>query len=68
MGNTTIAISNETKNKISSFGKKGESYDDILKKIYLLAVKEQVREFLMSEEGFVPIEDAIKEAEKQWPE
>ncbi|MEK6844576.1 MAG: hypothetical protein AABX83_04090 [Nanoarchaeota archaeon] len=68
MENTTIAISNETKNKISSFGKKGESYDDILKKIYLLAVKEQVREFLMSEEGFVPIEDAIKEAEKQWPE
>ena len=64
---TTIQLSKETKNKISSFGVKGESYDDILKRIYSLAVKEQLRSFLMSEEGFVPIEEAIKEADKKWP-
>lgn len=67
MGNTTIAISNETKNKISSFGTKGESYDTILKRIYSLAVKEHLREFLMSDDGFIPIEEAIKEADKKWP-
>ncbi len=64
---TTIQLSKETKDKISSFGIKGESYEDILKRVYLLAVKEQLREFLMSEEGFIPIEEAIKEAEKLWP-
>ena len=64
---TTIQLSKETKNKISSFGVKGESYDEIIKWIYSLAVKEQLREFLMSDEGYVPIEEAIKEADKKWP-
>jgi len=67
MGTTTIQLNKETKERISSFGIKGESYDDILKRIYSLAVKEQLREFLMSDEGFIPIEDAIKEAEEKWP-
>ena len=64
---TTIQLSKETKEKISSFGTKGESYDDILKRIYSLAIKEQLRDFLMSDEGFIPIEEAIKEADKKWP-
>lgn len=64
---TTIQLSKETKDKISSFGTKGESYDEILQRVYSLAVKEQLRDFLMSDEGFVPIEDAIKEADKKWP-
>ena len=63
---TTIQLSKETKDKISSLGIKGESYDAILKRIYSLAVKEQLRNFLMSDEGFIPIEDAIKEADKKW--
>lgn len=63
---TTIQLSKETKNKIASFGNKGESYDEIVQRIYSLAVKEQIRNFLMSDEGFVPIEDAIKEADKRW--
>ena len=67
MENTTIQLSKETKDKISSFGVKGESYDVILKRIYSYAVKEQLRRFLMSDEGFIPIEDAIKEADKRWP-
>lgn len=67
MSITTIQLSKETKDKISSFGVKGESYDEILKRIYSLAIKEQLKEFLMSDEGFIPIEDAIKEADKQWP-
>jgi hypothetical protein len=64
---TTIQLSKETKDKICSFGVKGESYDEILNRIYSLAVKEQLRNFLMSDEGFVDIEDAIKEANKKWP-
>jgi len=64
---TTIQLSKETKNQLSSFGLKGESYDTILKRIYSLAVKEQLRQFLLSSEGCIPIEEAIKEAEKKWP-
>jgi len=64
---TTIQLSKEMKEKIASFGSKKETYDDILRKMFSLAVKEQLREFLMSDEGFAPIEEAIKEANKKWP-
>jgi hypothetical protein len=64
---STIQLSKETKRKISSFGSKGESYDEILKKIYSMALKEQFREFLMSSEGFISIEEAREELNKKWP-
>lgn len=64
---TTIQLSNETKKKISSFGIKGESYDQILKRIYNMAVKTQLRELLMNSENTIPIEEAISEAKKKWP-
>jgi len=64
---TTIQLSNETKKKISSFGMKGESYDEILKRIYNAAVKTQLRELLMSSEDTVTIKEARKEVEKEWP-
>ena len=67
MDTTTIQLKKETKNKISSFGMKGDSYDDIIKRIYSLAVKEQLREFLLSSENTISIEEARKEAEKIWP-
>ncbi|HRZ85427.1 MAG TPA: hypothetical protein P5277_01475 [Candidatus Paceibacterota bacterium] len=63
---TTIQLSKETKEKISSFGLKGESYDDIIRRVYSLAVKEQLRQFLMSDEGFVPVKDALERAKAKW--
>ena len=67
METTTIQISKETRDKISSFGIKGESYDTIVKRVYSFAVKEQLRDFLMSSEGFISIEEARKELDKKWP-
>ena len=64
---TTIQLSKETKDKIASFGTKGESYDEIINRIYSMAVKEQLRNFLMSDEGFISIEEARKELDKKWP-
>jgi hypothetical protein len=64
---STIQLSNETKKLISSFGTKEETYEDIIKRIYNLAVKEQLRQFLMPSDRYIPIDDAIKEAEKRWP-
>jgi hypothetical protein len=67
MKTTTIQLSKETKDKLSSFGIKGESYDVILQRIYSLAVKEQLRRFLMSSDNTISIEEARKEADKKWP-
>ncbi len=64
---STIQISKETKKLISSFGGKEDSYEDIIKRIYALAVKEQLREFLMSSENCISIEEARKELDKKWP-
>ena len=63
---TTIQLSRETKDKISSFGVKGESYDVILRRIYSLAVKEQLRAFLISDEGYIPVKEALERAKAKW--
>ena len=64
---TTIQISKETKSLISSFGTKEDTYEDIIKRIYDLAVKEQLREFLLSSENTISIKEARKELDKKWP-
>ena len=65
---TTIQISKETKDLIGTFGTKEDTYEDIIKRMYHLAVKEQLREFLMSSKNCIPIEEALKEAKRLWPE
>src|SRR3989304_1379274 len=57
---STIQLSKETKEKISSFGVKGESYDAILKRIYSLAVKEQIKELKYKSFRFYFITDGHK--------
>lgn len=64
---STIQLSPETKKMISSFGMKGETFETIIKRIYNLAVKEQLREFLMSSENCISLEEFKKEIEKEWP-
>jgi hypothetical protein len=64
---STIQISSETKKLISSFGTKEESYEDIIKRIYNLAVKEQLRQFLMPSDRYLSIDEARAEVEKRWP-
>lgn len=63
---TTIQVSQETKNLIGTFGTKEDTYEDIIKRMYDLAVKEQLKEFLMSSEGTIPIDEAIKRAKDRW--
>lgn len=63
---TTIQISNETKKLINTFGSKGDTYEVIIKRLYDLAVKEQLREFLLSSKNAIPIDEAIKMAKKEW--
>ncbi|MFA6073689.1 MAG: hypothetical protein WC758_06240 [Candidatus Woesearchaeota archaeon] len=63
---TTIQITKDTKEMIGSFGTKEDTYEDIIKKLYSLAVKEQLREFLMSSQGTITLEEARKRHAKTW--
>lgn len=66
MTTTTIQLSNETKGLLNTFGAKEDTYEDIIKRMYKLAVKEQLREFLLSSENTIPIDEAIQRAKKKW--
>lgn len=66
--NTTISISKEIREKIKEFGSKGDSYTDILKKLYESAKARQLQDLLMNEDNCEPIEDAIFRARKKWQE
>lgn len=65
---TTIQIDKETKEKLKSFGTKGETYQDIIERLYETAVKVQLRDLLMSSKNTISIEEAIKEHKRRWHE
>jgi predicted CopG family antitoxin len=67
MENTTIALSKELKERISEFGNKGESFSDILERLLRSAEQRLLHDLLMSRDGCVTIEEAIREAEEKWP-
>jgi predicted CopG family antitoxin len=67
MENTTIALSKNLKERISQFGNKAESFSDILERLLKSAEQRLFHDLLMSNEGCVTIEEAIKEAETKWP-
>lgn len=64
--NSTIQLSAETKQLIGTFGTKEDTYEDIIKRMYDLATKEQLRQFLLSSEDTIPIDEAIRRAKKEW--
>ncbi len=64
---STIQLSHETKNLISTFGLKGETYEQIVKRLYNLAVKEELRQFLMPSDKFISLDEMRAEAEAKWP-
>jgi len=61
---STIQLSKETKELLNSFGTKEDTYEDIIKRMYKLAVKEQLRDFLFSSEGFISLDEARKRVNK----
>ncbi len=65
--NSTIQISKETKELISTFGTKEDTYENIIKKLYSLAVKEQLRDFLMSSKNTVTLAEARERISQKWP-
>lgn len=64
---TTIQISEEIRDKIKSFGTKGETYQEIIERLYNIAVKEQLKEFLMDSTNAISLKEAKKRLDKKWP-
>jgi predicted CopG family antitoxin len=63
---TTISISDEMKEKLRTIGKGGETYDDIIRKMYELTRKNLLLNFLYDDTDCVSIDYAINEAKKKW--
>ncbi len=61
-----IEISTETKMLIRTFGSTQESYDTIIKRIYKLAVKQQIRDFLLSSKNCISIDEAIRRTKEKY--
>ena len=66
MTTTTIQLSKETKAAISTFGSKEDTYDDIVKRMYDLAVREQLRELLFSSKNTLTLAEARKRHAERW--
>lgn len=66
MTTTTIQINRETKQLISTFGTKEDTYDDIVKRMYDLAVKEQLRELLFSSKNTITLAEARRRHAERW--
>ena len=64
---TTISISLEIKEKLRNLGKAGDSYDDVIRRMYEFTRKNMLLEYLYDNSDSVSIDEAISDARKQWP-
>lgn len=64
--NTTISITKEIRDKIKEFGMKGESYSDILERLYNSAVERQLQDLLMDTTNCIPVSEALERSKKRW--
>lgn len=62
--NTTISISQEIREKIKEFGNKGETYTNILEKLYESAKQRQLQDLLMDTKGCFTIAEARAKLKK----
>ena len=56
---TMIQVDTDVRDKIRSLGKMGETYSDVLKKLYKLAVLVEMEKYLMDVDDYVDINDLI---------
>ena len=63
---TTISISKETKEKLKNLGRAGDSYEDVIKKMYEISKKQILMDYLYDKSNSTPIGEAIKEAKEKW--
>jgi predicted CopG family antitoxin len=65
---TTISISKELKEKIRNLGRTGDSYEDVIRRMYETTSKHLLLSYLYDESDSVSIDEALARARKRWPE
>ena len=63
---TTISISFGLKEKLRNLGRAGDSYEDVIKRMYELTRKNLLTAYLYDLSDSVTIDEAIAEARKKW--
>jgi predicted CopG family antitoxin len=63
---TTIMVETDVRDKLKEFGMKGETYSDIITRLYESAARRQMTDIMMDDRGYVPIEEALEKAKKRY--
>lgn len=63
---TTISLSEEMKEKLRHLGKAGDTYDDIIRRMYEATKKRLLLQYLYDESDSVGIDDTIADVRKRW--
>jgi hypothetical protein len=65
---STISLSEETKRKIRNLGVAGESYEDVIKRMYAVTVEHMLHTYLYDETDTVTLDEFKAEIDRRWPE
>ena len=63
---TTIAISSELKEKLRNLGRTGDSYEEVIRRMYEITRKNLLMAYLYDLSDSLTIDEAISEARKKW--
>ena len=63
---TTISISFDLKEKLRNLGRTGDSYEEVIRRMYELTRKNLLMAYLYDLSDSVTIDDAMAEARKKW--
>jgi predicted CopG family antitoxin len=63
---TTISISEDMKSKLRNIGRTGDSYEDVIRRMYEITRKNILLAYLYDTSDSIPIEDAIAQAKAKW--
>lgn len=64
---STISISEEMKEKLKNLGRAGDSYEDVIRKMYEISRKQLLLDFLHNSTDTISIEEMREEINKKWP-
>ncbi len=64
---TTISISTELKEKLKNLGRTGDSYEDVISRMYEITHKKLLMAYLYDESDSISIEGALAEIRKKGP-
>ena len=55
------------KGKLRHLGKAGDSYDDIIRRMYEATKKQLLMQYLYDDSDSIGIDEAVEDARKRWP-